>query len=146
MADSVRVFEVESDEDIDRCFPVMVQLRPDLERREFVARVRRMATEGYRLAALEDGGVICAVAGFRVHDMLHRGRNLHVDDLVTDEQHRSGGCGASLLHWLRERARAEQCSWLGLDSGVQRAGAHRFYFREGMSISSYHFSLDVRAS
>ena len=143
MARDGAVFEVESDEDIDRCFAVMVQLRPDLERREFVARVRRMAGEGYRLAAHEQGGVICAVAGFRVYDMLHRGRNLYVDDLVTDELHRSSGCGASLLQWLLERARAEGCVRLDLDSGVQRAGAHRFYFREGMAISSYHFSMDV---
>ncbi len=146
MASTVRIFEVASDEDIDRCFPVMVQLRPDLERREFVTRVRRMAREGYRLAALEDRGLVCAVAGFRVCDMLHRGRNLYVDDLVTDESHRSSGHGASLLRWLRDLARAEGCARLDLDSGVQRTGAHRFYFREGMHIASYHFILDVRAS
>lgn len=143
MTASSRVFEAESDEDIDRCFPVMVQLRPDLERREFVPRVRRMAAEGYRLAVLEDRGLVCAVAGFRVFDLLHRGRNLYVDDLVTDEEHRSSGCGSTLLRWLRDLARAEGCARLDLDSGVQRAGAHRFYFREGMSISAYHFSMEV---
>lgn len=146
MASTRRIFEVASDDDIDRCFPVMVQLRPDLERREFVARVRRMAREGYRLAALEDRGLVCAVAGFRVCDLLARGRNLYVDDLVTDEGQRSSGYGASLFRWLRDLARSEGCARLDLDSGVQRTGAHRFYFREGMHIASYHFILDLRAS
>jgi GNAT superfamily N-acetyltransferase len=104
-----------------------------------------MQGEGYRLAALEQAGVVCAVAGFRVFDMLHRGRNLYVDDLVTDETRRSSGCGATLLQWLMARAGREGCARLDLDSGVQRAGAHRFYFREGMAISAYHFTRDVGA-
>jgi hypothetical protein len=45
-----------------------------------------------------------------------------------------------VLDWLAGVAREEGCGSLHLDSGVQRHGAHRFYFRKGMSISSYHFS------
>jgi hypothetical protein len=30
-----------------------------------------------------------------------------------------------------------------LDSGVQRQHAHRFYFREGMTITSFHFRAAV---
>lgn len=30
---------------------------------------------------------------------------------------------------------------LHLDSGVQRYGAHRFYLRHGMDITSHHFRL-----
>ena len=38
------------------------------------------------------------------------------------------------------RARAAGCSVLDLDSGVQRRDAHRFYMREGLTISSFHFA------
>lgn len=143
MSEPVRIWLAGRDEEIDRCFPVMVQLRPHLARRDFVDRVRRMQGEGYRLAALEQRGVVRAVAGFRVFDLLYRGRTLYVDDLVTDQDARSSGHGAALLSWLRERARAEGCEELTLDSGVQRAGAHRFYFREGMAIDAYHFGMDI---
>jgi hypothetical protein len=44
-----------------------------------------------------------------------------------------------LLAELARRAAAAGCSVLDLDSGVQRHDAHRFYFREAMHISSYHF-------
>lgn len=96
---------------------------------------------GYRLAVVEedDTGVV-AVAGFRIGESLSWGRFLYVDDLVTSETHRSRGHGARLLSWLRDYAIAEGCQQLHLDSGIQREDAHRFYEREGMSKSGFHFA------
>jgi GNAT superfamily N-acetyltransferase len=62
-----------------------------------------------------------------------------VDDLVTLPEARSRGCGAKLLGWLHELARAEGCAQLHLDSGMARRDAHRFYEREGLERSGYHF-------
>jgi GNAT superfamily N-acetyltransferase len=134
----------ETDPDIARCFPVMQQLRPHLEAGGFVARVRRMRVEGFSLALLEDEtAVVRAVAGFRIRDMLAQGRTMYVDDLVTDAEARSHGYGATLLRWLVARAAAEGCQMFSLDSGTQRRDAHRFYFRERLHISSYHFVLKL---
>jgi hypothetical protein len=44
-----------------------------------------------------------------------------------------------LLDWLENQARNLDCGALALDSGVQRHGAHRFYFREGLHVSAYSF-------
>lgn len=132
----------ESDAEIAGCHPVMHQLRPHVPLDGFVARVRRMQGEGFRLAYLAEAGEVRAVAGFRVLEQLVAGRVLYVDDLVTDGAARSTGCGAALLAWLRERARADGCEYLELDSAVQRAGAHRFYFRHGLTIIGYHFRTE----
>ena len=132
-----------TDQDILRCFPVMRQLRPHLVEAEFVARVRLQEHEGFRLALLEEDGAVRAVAGFRILENLSAGRVLYVDDLVTDESRRSAGFGRRFLEWLRERARAEGCDKLDLDSGVQRKDAHRFYLANGMSIFAYHFRMGV---
>jgi len=130
----------ESDSEIARCFAVMRQLRPHLIEADFVARVRRMQAEGFHLAYLaESGGAVRAVAGYRFYEKFHSGKNLYVDDLVTDPTERSRGHGQALLAWLADEARRHGCVQLELDSGVQRADAHRFYFRERMHISSYHF-------
>lgn len=128
-----------TDEDIARCFPVMRQLRPHLEAADFVRRVRQQERGSYRMALLEEDGVVRAVAGYRLLEMLVRGRVLYVDDLVTDEGARSRGAGRALLGWLRDEAVREGCDSLELDSGVQRTRAHAFYFREGMHITGYHF-------
>lgn len=130
-----------TDEEILRCFGVVSQLRPHLAADEFLPRVRRMEAEGFLLACAEEDGEVRAVAGFRYLDLLFSGRTLYVDDLVTDSRHRSRGYGAALLEWLGEQARAQGCTTLTLDSGVQRTEAHRFYFRQRMSIQGYHFSL-----
>jgi GNAT superfamily N-acetyltransferase len=130
---------------IARCFPVMVQLRPHLTGADaFVEQVMRQMTErDYKLAYLEQHGEIAAVAGFRMFECLAWGRTCYVDDLVTDEGKRSGGHGGRLLDWLVEHARAAGCGQFHLDSGVQRQHAHRFYFRKGMVISSFHFGMPV---
>ncbi len=142
---SPHIARAETDAEIAACFPVMVQLRPHLNASEFVATVRRMMKEGFLLARLsDDAGVVRAVAGYRFHEKLFSGRTLYVDDLVTDEASRSRGHGAALLQWLIAEARTAGCDVFELDSGVQRRDAHRFYFRERMHISSYHFVLPLK--
>jgi hypothetical protein len=45
--------------------------------------------------------------------------------------------------WLLREAVRARCATLTLDSGVQRFQAHRFYFRQRMSIVGYHFEMPV---
>ena len=66
-------------------------------------------------------------------------RKLYVDDLVTLASERSRGVGALMLAELFDRAKASGCEVLDLDSNVQRGDAHRFYMREGLTISAFHF-------
>jgi GNAT superfamily N-acetyltransferase len=133
----------ESDDDIRRCFPVMLELRSHLDDAEgFLHRVRRQIPEGYRLVLLEEAGEVRAVGGFRVFSSLADGRVMHVDDLVTDGAQRSRGFGDRLFDWLADHARDERCDRLRLDSGVQRFAAHRFYLRKRMSIVAHHFVLE----
>lgn len=134
----------QTDADIARCFSVIAQLRPHLIEAEFLPRIRRMQQEGFLLAFLEDGGAVRGVAGYRFYEKLFSGPHLYVDDLVTDETNRSRGYGARLLTWLKAEAQAHQCVQLELDSGVQRADAHRFYFRERMRVSAFHFVVPVK--
>jgi GNAT superfamily N-acetyltransferase len=141
----MKIALAQSDAAIARCFGVMAQLRPHLVESDFVSRVRRMQTEGFHLASLEDAGAVCAVAGYRYYDKLFSGRNLYVDDLVTDASRRSRGHGAALLQWLADEAKRHGCVQLELDSGVQRFEAHRFYFRERMHVSAYHFVVGLKA-
>lgn len=108
------------------------------------ARIDEQRTSGYRVAGSFAAGEAdaAAVAGFRVGESLHMGRHLYVDDLVTRAALRGRGHADAVMAWVEALAREEGCGWLHLDSGVQeeRADAHRFYFRHGMRIASYHFS------
>lgn len=134
-----------SDIDLARCFPIIVQLRSHLTLLEFTNRVKQQQQAGYSLVYLEEHDTIQAVAGFRILDKLVDGRLLYVDDLVTDTSKRSRGYGSALLDWLVDYAKSLDCVSVQLDSGVQRAKAHRFYFRKGMKISGFHFNLSVNS-
>ena len=143
------IFEPKTPHEILRTFAVMHELRPLLVEASYVETVQRVMQQGYRLLALDssdstdstdstEGGVL-AVAGFRLSESLSFGKFLYVDDLVTKEDARSRGAGAALLARLRRIARDAGCRELHLDSGVQRHAAHRFYLRERMDITCYHF-------
>lgn len=136
--------KVETDEAILACYDVMAELRPHLARADFLATVRAMQADGLRLACIRSEGRVVAVAGYRISSNLFCGRHLYVDDLVTADSERSKGHGKALLAWLRELAVDEGCEVLHLDSGVQRKRAHAFYEREGMDLSSYHFSVRLK--
>lgn len=129
--------------DLVTCYPVMRELRPHLTETVFIERVRHQMAQGYRLVAAWVAGDVVAVAGFRVSENLAWGRFLYVDDLVTRADHRSRGYGAALLTWLKAQAAAEGCAQLHLDSGTWRKDAHRFYEREGLQLSSFHFVWNV---
>lgn len=131
-------------EDIMRCYPVMVQLRPRYSAEAFLAQVQAQMREGYQLACVCAGDQVVCVAGFRLSRNLAWGRFLYVDDLVTDTQQRSRGAGKAMLEWLVEEARRCGCDQLHLDSGVQRVDAHRFYAREGLQRNSYHFAINLK--
>ena len=133
----------ETDEDILRCYPVMAELRPNLQSEEFLHRVKtQIEIAGFKLAYLFDEE-IKAVAGFRMSECLAWKKFLYVDDLVSKSTARSQGYGSQLFDWLVEYAREENCNEFHLDSAVHRFAAHRFYMDKRMIIIGHHFSMDI---
>lgn len=86
---------------------------------------------------------VVGVAIWRVHDDTHHDICFYIDDLVTDETTRSLGVGHAMITHLAEEAKRRGATQLTLDSGTHRKQAHKFYFREGFVISSFHFEKDI---
>ena len=114
------------------------QLRPQLPA-DYLSRMRQVFANGARMAVVVAGEAVVCVALWRLIENTYEGRRLYVDDLVSDETHRSQGTGKMMLDWLEAHATSLGCHVLALDSGVQRQRAHHFYFREGMHIPSFSF-------
>lgn len=123
---------------LERAERVHRQLRPQLPA-DYAARLRQIFAAGGRMALVANETDVVAVAVWRTIENTNEGRRLYVDDLVSDAARRSTGAGKMLLAWLEAKAIALGCSALTLDSGVQRQDAHRFYFRERLSIFGYSF-------
>ncbi|MBQ0720282.1 MAG: GNAT family N-acetyltransferase [Gammaproteobacteria bacterium] len=129
-----------TNQEIEDCFDVMSELRSHLKRECFLSTVRAMEAQGYQLAYIDNGETVVAVAGYRINTNLFMGKHLYVDDLVTAEEVRSQGYGEQLLSWLRYEGERQGCKVFHLDSGTHRSEAHKFYFRQGFKIASFHFS------
>jgi len=115
------------------------QLRPQLDS-DYLGQMQRVFAGGAGMAVAVEDERVLGVTLWRCMLNTASGQVLYVDDLVTDAAQRSRGVGRMLLGWLEMRARQLGCAALTLDSGTQRQRAHAFYFREGMHVSSFHFS------
>ncbi|GAA3928537.1 GNAT family N-acetyltransferase [Luteimonas lutimaris] len=142
---TISIAYAETDDEIAATFEVMQQLRPHLEQTRYVPMIRSlMASDGLRLLALLEDGVVRAVASYRVMNMLYCGSLVYIDDLVADERVRSRGYGAKLISKLKDEGRALGCSEIQLISRTTREQAHRFYFREGFGIECFHFRTKLQ--
>lgn len=119
------------------------ELRPHLPE-AYAAKMARVFAGGGRMLLATTAEQVLGLAVYRIIENTAYGLHLYVDDLVTTALHRSSGVGHVLLRYLEARARDRHCHALVLDSGTQRQQAHRFYFREGFTIVSFHFSKPLK--
>jgi GNAT superfamily N-acetyltransferase len=115
------------------------QLRPQI-RADYAGRMKEVFGSGAEMAVAVLGGKVAGITVFRVMEKTHSGRELYCDDLVTDEAQRSTGVGHALIAYMERLCRERACDMLSLDSGSHRTQAHKFYFREGMVVTSFHFN------
>jgi GNAT superfamily N-acetyltransferase len=118
------------------------QLRQDLPK-DYTEKMRRVFADGGRMSVANHEGEVVGVAVYRIYENTFDGVQMYVDDLVTDETKRSFGVGRALLNHLQIVAKEQGCEQFRLDSGTHRQQAHKFYFREGMTIKAFHFTKDV---
>lgn len=115
------------------------QLRPQLPA-DYTAKMQRVFAQGGRMVLAAEGELVLGVAVWRCYENTFNNVQVYVDDLVTDDGHRSQGVGHALIEWLCTRSRMLSASALTLDSGTQRVHAHRFYLRERFDITAFHFN------
>src|SRR5215472_8109888 len=130
-------------EETGLAYVTFLELRSHLTSREsMVEQINQwQRPEGYRLLGSFEDGIEepVALAGFRFLHTLAWRHVLYVDDLITRADFRRRGHSGRLMEWLFAEAQSQGCDQFHLDSGVQRLVAHRFYFNQGLHISSYHF-------
>lgn len=118
------------------------QLRPQLPA-DYAGKMQRVFAQGGRMVVAARDDVVLGLAIWRAFENTHQGMQVYVDDLVTDDRHRSEGVGHALIDWLIARARMLSAGALTLDSGTHRTAAHRFYLRERFAITSFHFNKSL---
>lgn len=130
--------KIESEDDLLRIFPLIRQLRKHLTEETFMEHYASMSFEEYELWSYEENQKSVGLIGMRVCTDFVRGTHLYVDDLVTDEEHRSQGIGAKLLNFAEEEAKKRNLPSLRLACVIENASGLKFYEREGWIRRSYN--------
>jgi len=119
---------------------LILQLNPLLSLPRYEALLHQMLPNGYRMIGVFDEAGSCAgLSGFWINTKLYSGKYLEVDNFVVDSAYRSQGLGKLLSDWMLQEAQHHHCDTIMLDAYTSNSAAHRFYFREGFHIKSYHF-------
>lgn len=136
----MEIRELTAREELKEAFPLIKQLRTGLDETTCLAYFEEMQKTGYRLFALMDGGQYAGLIGFTKRVEFFYGHHIWIHDLVVDENIRSKGCGAKLISFVHDFAKAEGISKVALASGLTRTKAHHFYENKmGYEKISYEF-------
>ena len=142
----MKIKQAKEKEDYLKCWEVVHELRPHLDKEQYLTLILYMIDEGYRLIYLEENGKGVSFCGYRITTMLHRGRSIYIDDLCTLPEARGRGHAKSLLKYVLKEAKKEELKSIHLDSGHHRHDAHRLYLNFGFNITSHHFAMDLKSS
>lgn len=140
----MQIVELTDEEDILATYPLLNQLYTELTYDQYKSYIQELLPLGYRRIVMKDqDNTLVASAGILVGVHFRYGKYLYVNDLITDENHRSLGLGTELLDWIEAEGIKLGCNNIRLASNVNRTDAHRFYFRDGFKIHGYYFVKEL---
>lgn len=115
------------------------QLNPAMDASQYEQLLSQMLPNGYRMVGIFEGEKCVGLSGIWINTKLYSGKYLEIDNFIVDAVYRSQELGKRLLDWMQQLAVKENCQTIMLDAYTSNNAAHRFYFREGFHIKSYHF-------
>lgn len=119
--------------------PLILQLNPAMTLPQYEQLLRQMRPNGYRMVGIFEENTCVGLSGFWINTKLYSGKYLEIDNFIVDARYRSKQLGKQLTDWLQQEAEKENCQTIMLDAYTSNNAAHKFYFREGFHIKSYHF-------
>ena len=126
------IFTVKSKSDLEKCYPLIKELRPHLSYQDFLSIYEESHhSNGYEIVGIEEDGQILALMGYRNLTDFVRGKHVYIDDLVTNTNVRSKGLGSELLAYAENIAKNSGCKTLRLCTGIENELGMKFYERNG---------------
>ena len=123
-------------------FAIHKQLRPQTmtDVAAYETLLRTMLGENQQILLAHNGEPpFVGLAMFNIHHNTYQNKMLFLEDFVIDEAQRGTQVGSTILAEIERLARENGCEHVGLDSGVHRPRAHKFYFTHGYIAESFHF-------
>jgi len=132
------------------CLTIHTQLRPNLNRftpKDYADFMQKLCQTNQScvcgiIRKNQSETIILALAFYRVHPTTFDTIRFEIYDLIVDEKERNYGLGTRLFQYLINQAKQYGAPSLVLQCDLTNTNAHRFFFRHGLTISSFGFCLN----
>ena len=139
LSTQITVRELTADE-LPALFPLIHLHNPVIDAPLFAKRLGEMTALGYRAMAAFMGDAMVGCCGFWLRTRFWSGREFDIDNFVVHPDYRSQKIGEVMLQWLEAKALESGCELIVLDAYADSFRAHRFYLKNGFSLTGYHIT------
>ena len=103
-----------------------------------------LADSSHLLLVAEEQGKVQGVLHLRMEFQLHHcDRIAEIMELIVSPAARSKGVGKALITAVKEQALLHHCVQIEVTSNQKRTNAHRFYQREGLTLTHVKLTLPI---
>ena len=143
--ENMEIREARSDADYHAAYPIIRQLFPQLDMQTYARRVFVARATGYRMfMGTVNQGQIVGVIGVIANHNLHDGFVTYIEHVVVDKKYRGNGYGSKLIQFAEDRARAEGCYLIELDTDIGAEKAAKLYESSGYKKSGDYYFKQLR--
>jgi ribosomal protein S18 acetylase RimI-like enzyme len=137
--------ELFEDTEFASLYPLIRQLNETLSEDEYAVRLQHMRADGYRCVGAYHKNTLVGASGFWIGWRFWCGKYIDMDNFVVDANQRGKGIGRTLLTWLEEKGREEQCDQMVLDAYMTNFSANKFYVQNNFLQLGYHMIKPLNA-
>ena len=102
-------------------------------------RVLEMADQNYKCLGIYDQSKLIGICGLWYMTRHYCGKSIEPDHVIIQDKYKNQGLGNQLFEWLFDYARREGIEASELNSYVENARSHKFYYNLGYEIKGFHF-------
>lgn len=132
------------------CLNIHLQLRPNLNQfipQTYADYIQKLCqTKQSQICGIirknSSDIIILALAFYRIHLTTFDTKRFEIHDIVVDKNQRNNGLGSRLLQYLFDQSKQNGGLSVVLQCDLINTDAHRFFFRNGLIISSFGFCFD----
>lgn len=127
-------------EHLEKVLDLLQELNPDMERKRLEEiQLRMVELPNYDCFGLFSNGQLIGISSGWTTVRVYCGKQLELDNVIIDSRLQSKGYGKFFINAIKEWILNNDYESLSLNTYVQNARSHKFYFNEGFKILGFHF-------
>jgi len=125
--------------DILTIMPLLTQINTKTPPTVLEVRLKEMVQQHYKCLGIYDNDRLIGICGLWFMTRHYCGRSIEPDHVMIDPAYQGKGIGKKLFEWIFRYAEENGIEASELNTYVNNAGSHKFYFNLGYIIKGFHF-------